>query len=609
MKDVAARYLRRAIVCVLVAAGLVAGSASTGPVAFAATFVVNSTGDSADSNTADGVCDDGTGACTLRAAIQQANASAGPDTINFSIGSGVQTITPLSLLPTVGGPVTIDGTTQPGFAGSPVIELSGAAVVNVGLSISSADNTVKGLVINRFTHAGISIVSAIVSGGNKIEGNFLGTDVTGTIDLGNGYGVYAGSANNTIGGTTATARNIISGNEYGGVLLDSSSNRVEGNFIGTDVTGTIALGNRYYGVYIGSSSNNTIGGATAAARNIISGNEYSGVFLGGGSGNSVLGNFIGTDVTGTGGLANANGVVVDASNTVIRGNTVAFNVYAGVAVFVGGNGNSIISNSIFSTVGSPPLSGLGIELEVEPGDEGVTPNDPGDGDLGANNFQNFPDLTSAVAGAGYAVVQGTLNSTASTEFTVQLFGNSVCDPSGYGEGETLLRTTTVTTDASGNASINVTLSTAVPVGQFITATATDPAGNTSEFSQCRQVIACASAGADTDGDGVADTCDACPSQPGLASNDGCPVAAVGGSVGLLAGPGNPAPKASPPPSRGSLPLAFVGGTAAAALLVLGLTLSVHRRRVRGVRPMTAARRPRHSTPRGSSKSGGVQFQT
>jgi len=111
----------------------------------------------------------------------------------------------------------------------------------------------------------------------------------------------------------------------------------------------------------------------------------------------------------------------------------------------------------------------------------VTANDDGDGDSGPNNLQNFPVLTSATIGS--TTIEGTLNSTPDTEFRLEFFANSTCDPSGHGEGERFLGSTTVMTDGDGDASFSVTFPETVP-GEFITATATDPDNNTSEFSQC-----------------------------------------------------------------------------------------------------------------------------
>ena len=184
------------------------------------------------------------------------------------------------------------------------------------------------------------------------------------------------------------------------------------------------------------------------------------------------------------------GVLILADNVTIggttdgAGNTIAFNGGSGVTIgglFRGndGIGNTVLANSISSN------GGLGIDLRKHPGiaaGDGVTPNDVGDGDVGANHLQNFPVLAASLTGGGIVSVEGTLNSTSSTTFRLEFFANSVADPSGFGEGETFLGSTDVTTDAVGDASFAVSLAAAVPVGHLISATATDPDGNTSEFS-------------------------------------------------------------------------------------------------------------------------------
>jgi hypothetical protein len=222
-----------------------------------------------------------------------------------------------------------------------------------------------------------------------------------------------------------------------------------------------ALGNANQGLRIDNANNNIIGGSNPpSARNVISANADVGVRILFGFGNQVRGNFIGTDVTGAASLGNGS---------------------AGVAVF-SGTGNPILSNAISFN------GGLGIDLDVDgvsPTD-GVTPNDlgpPPDSDTGSNQLQNYPVLTSATATASGITIQGTLTSTPNERFTLQFFSNLACDPSGYGEGQTLIGSTLVTTDASGMATFAVTFSVTV-CGSIITATATDSNGNTSEFSPC-----------------------------------------------------------------------------------------------------------------------------
>ena len=210
------------------------------------TFVVTSTGDS------------GTG--SLRQTILDANAHPGADTIVFNIpGSGLHTITPSTALPTISDPVTIDGSTQPGFTGSPIIELNGSqAGANVdGLRITAGSSVVSGLVINRFSSDGVEISGF---GGNIVKGSYIGTDATGTVDFGNAFrGLNIASSNNTIGGTAAAARNVISGNDNTGISITAGTtgNRVQGNFIGTDAAGASAIGNGSGVVTEGQSANSS----------------------------------------------------------------------------------------------------------------------------------------------------------------------------------------------------------------------------------------------------------------------------------------------------------------------------------------------------------------
>src|SRR6266496_5656983 len=182
--------------------------------------------------------DSGTG--SLRQAILDANKTTATDTIKFAIGSGAKTITPKSHLPGIENPVTIDGTTQPGFSNKPIVELNGSSAGSgsYGLKLIGSGITIKGLIINRFSGDGIFIYN---HGGDKVVGCWIGVDKTGTLDQGNGgKGIMVQSPNNTIGGTTAGERNVISGNTNAGVfyyLAAASHNKVLGNFIGTDYTG------------------------------------------------------------------------------------------------------------------------------------------------------------------------------------------------------------------------------------------------------------------------------------------------------------------------------------------------------------------------------------
>jgi hypothetical protein len=232
---------------------------------------------------------------------------------------------------------------------------------------------------------------------------------------------------------TSVGGNVISGNTLDGVLIffNAAGDTVSGNFIGTDPTGQMPLGNGRNGVTIRLISNdNTVGGASADDGNVIAFNGSAGVAIG-----------------------------FDTSDS--------------------SSGNSVLRNSIHDN------GGLGIDL----GSDGVTPNDPADVDAGPNGLQNFPVLTGAASSAGMPTVTGMLDSTPSTTFSIEFFSNSSCDPSGHGEGQVLLGSISVTTDASGRAAFQATIPAPLDSAGFVTATATDPAGNTSEFSACVVLVA------------------------------------------------------------------------------------------------------------------------
>ena len=364
-----------------------------------------------------------------------------------------------------------------------------------GISAFATDVLVGGLtpearnIISGNLGDGVNIRGA----GTKVQGNYVGTDISGSFAVGNnGHGVVA-SEGTVIGGTEPGARNIISGNGASGngnvALANTFSNTaapvtVQGNYIGTDVTGTRALGGVVPGIRI-FSSNNIIGGTDAASRNVISGNSVGiqlGVFSSGLVGNVIQGNFIGLNAAGNAAVPNTQtGIAIaDAVNNTIggiasgAGNTIAFNLGPGITM-TGGSGNTVRGNSIFSN------NGLGIDLLVNSA-TGVTPNDVNDSDAGANNLQNFPVITTVLSSANSTTIQGSLKSIPLTTFQVDFYSNAAVDPSGNGEGAQFFNTTSVSTDANGDATINATFPVGLPSGRVITSTATDPNGNTSEFS-------------------------------------------------------------------------------------------------------------------------------
>jgi hypothetical protein len=369
------------------------------------------------------------------------------------------------------------------------ILLIDAPSTSIGGSTPGAGNLLSGNIISGvFTTENFN--ANVGADNSSIEGNLIGTNATGEAPLGNGFrGLdLEGGVNQTIGGTALGAGNVISGNGSDGIGVFSPANNalIEGNLIGVDASGSSAMPNAGNGVTI-LASGVTVGGIAASARNVISGNSQFGITIEG-SNNLVQNNLIGTDLTGLNPLGNGgDGVAItdfQAANNTIggtadgAGNIIAFNGQTGVAVldpFSSGLnvGNAILSNQIYGN------SALGIDL----GGDGVTPNHVGGLIPGPNGFENFPVLSSAQSSATSTTISGTLNAAANESFTIQFFADQTADPSGFGQGQTLIGSTTVTTDSNGNASFTVVLSIAVTPGQVVSATATDPSGNTSEFSQ------------------------------------------------------------------------------------------------------------------------------
>ena len=351
------------------------------------------------------------------------------------------------------------------------VRLSGGAHDNtIGGTTSAARNAISG------NSVGVDLADAP---GNAITGNYVGTNPAGTGKLGNGTGIrFEGSASGiTVGGTAAGAGNLVSGNKDFGIEFQgdgSGGNAVVGNSIGTDAAGTAALANGV-GVRIGpDASGNTIGGPTVPERNLISGNSGAGVEIVSSSSEVVAGNYIGTDATGAAPLPNGAGVVVSGDvNTGVSldgsiggtgagsGNVIAFNKGVGVTVDGdGASGTAILANSLFSN------GGVGISLLN-----------------GANGGATEPAITSVSTGGGSTTIEGTLSSSPSTQFRIEVFSSPSCDASGAGEGQQFLGFTDVTTDSGGNAAFSTSVA-ALPSGQAVTATATGPSIGTSQFSGC-----------------------------------------------------------------------------------------------------------------------------
>jgi titin len=383
------------------------------------------------------------------------------------------------------GVVLRDGTSgtivQHNFIGTDVTGIHALANGVNGVLIYAADNnTIGGTafhaanLISGNAKNGIDIDADAV--GNAVEGNWVGIDITGAAPLGNGRrGILISNAsNNVIGGTSEGSGNVISGNAWAGILIDSRSlqNQVLGNFIGTDKTGTQALGNGASGIRIATASNNVVGGTVAGAGNVISGNDEDGIWIDGGAfANLVQGNSIGTDSGGTLNLGNQwNGVAIgDAGNNTVGGsvtadaNTITNNL--GDGVMIGGSqavGNTVCDNAIFA-------NDLGIALTH-----------------GGNDNAATPTLGTCVVANDTATVQGTMSGVPNTTYTLDFYSNKGTDLAGHDEGQTYIGSGQVMTDSTGAGSFNVNLALGGASAQSITATATDPLGNTSAFSTAAQ---------------------------------------------------------------------------------------------------------------------------
>ena len=458
------------------------------------------------------------------------------------------------------------------YIGTDVSGLVGLGNAKEGIRVTSgaSGSRITGNVISANSLSGVSIEDAGTTN-ISVHGNYIGTDKNGVAKLPNTDGVFVGlyATGNQIGGTSESEQNVISGNNRFGVVLASSfsdptqRNLVQGNYIGTDRTGMLALGNLTAGIALVSDHSAVIGGAEPGAGNVISGNGPYGIWMYGGNGNKgtrIQGNLIGTTADQSAALPNWRGIEINgaggnfaenvliggtqagvgnvisgnsilgvqvigpaASGIVIQGNTIgttrdgtaarpnaqhgvlledargvmiggtdasAANVIAdngqdGVAVIGSGAlGNTIRRNAIYSN------AGLGIDL----GDDGVTPNDNGDLatgvvpdlDLGPNMLQNFPELQNVQPGLETRVT-GQLRSTPDQSFVLDFYAGAAADPTGFGEGQRWLGSTTVVANEEGVAGFNVRLAATTYGGEFVTATATRLRGDgsesdTSEFS-------------------------------------------------------------------------------------------------------------------------------
>ncbi|MGH8248367.1 MAG: hypothetical protein ACREUU_18265, partial [Gammaproteobacteria bacterium] len=346
---------------VVLAVGLAAFVAVPAHHALAVTYTVDTTSDANLTACNFAVDDD----CSLRGAINNANVNPGGDSIAFDLGPGTPTInvgsTGLGDLATIasGQPVTIDGNT----GGATRIELNGTTAAANGLDFLGGSSVIESLVINRFPSRGIVLRSSF----NTVKNSIIGLDATGTVDLGNTLdGISIVASQNTIGGPNPGDRNIISGNERHGINVGGDDHVIAGNYIGPDITGTLDRGNSMNGINLfGTGSGdgterNIIGGTTAVERNVISGNNGNGIYLTSGTGctpdpcqgparNMVQGNYIGTNAAGDGYLGNTgHGIELDDANVNCIGGVVISTdcgPIAGGGNVISGNGGDGIKNT------------------------------------------------------------------------------------------------------------------------------------------------------------------------------------------------------------------------------------------------------------------------
>jgi uncharacterized repeat protein (TIGR01451 family) len=505
--------------------------------AYAAAFVVGSNADGSDATPGDGLCATATGACTLRAAIEESNALAGADVITFA--ASVTRIRPGSALPAITDGVTIDGSVAspvpPNFP-VPGVELDGslAGMAN-GLRIQGSMTQIRGLAINRFTLDGVVVQADDV----QVAGSFVGTDLAGMTALGNGgVGIHAiGATGVTVGGSNFLLdQTIVSGNARGIVIEGGGSSTITSALVGTDVTTEGDLGNLGDGVTVLDHQ------TTAINANQVSGNGGIGILIQNADHVTLNGNAVGIDLNGVGvALPNASGIELRGGTGVseivaLVGNRIATNLGVGVRIGdtnpgpgVGVSGLTMTGNRI-GTDGSGQANlgngGDGIHFVDGENDGALIGGNAGQGnriafnggagirvgagntneriqangihsngglgillDPGANGDQQPPLLTALVPSSDPTLpdptIQGTLTGFLPNHpYRVEFFGNVDC-ATGAGEGREFLKQRTVTTDGQGSMAFSTTLTLGTR-WRAVTATATDDVG-TSQFSNCLQL--------------------------------------------------------------------------------------------------------------------------
>lgn len=520
------------------------------------------------------------GGGTLRQAILDANSdvAGGPHRILFNLPVPTsKTIILSTPLPSIVATVTIDGYSQPGAASNTLItgndaqvliEIDGSGLAGATplLDLLGAGSTVRGLSLSPPPNA---VAIDLRDHDMGIEGCWIGLRPDGSVrPMVHGIQGLVSSDGHRIGGPLPAQRNVIAGQTIRAIVLSGSGMTIQGNYIGTDPTGSVAAGPSANGfaLFFGS-SNNQVGGRLPGEGNLLAGLDGVAIEVQGGTetgqGNRIEGNLIGTDASGTRAIPNvgdgisvsdnvgaiifgntvanlqdggitlgtpAIDVVLNSLDTIVQGNRIGLGLddspmpNQGVGIRIAASNGTLVggfgpghSNIIVGTYGSPGVGvaiyevpgprrgglpalrnsilgnsiygnvGLGVDLVVGPLDnalDGPTPNDPGDLDEGVNGLQNAPRLRSASPRGTDVHLAGDLISNANQSFEIQLYSSRACHPSGYGEGETLLGTVQVATDTTGFAAFEAIVPPPPSGDVGLSGLATDASGNTSEFGPC-----------------------------------------------------------------------------------------------------------------------------
>lgn len=409
---------------------------------------------------------------------------------------------------------------------------------NAGYATIGGLNAADRNIISGNEHIGLRLLS---SSHNTVINNYIGIDRTGTFALRNydGLSLEAFTQYNQIGGNSPAARNVISGNvAYGLPLIgyDTQHNIIQGNYIGTNAAGTAAVANTYGILFDDGSHYNTVGGLGNGEGNLLSGNSGYGLFLynNGTTENWSYGNLIGTDFSGTSAVPNGIGVVIDgiATRHVLDKNVISGNTQSGIAIHITGTNEHHITRNLIGTdiTGTQPLGNGGDGIRIAEGGQyniiggpdsgnviaynggngitvltaadygntfsenliygnaqlgidlypqGISENDPGDVDSGPNQLMNFPVLDSTFYNGGFGIttIWGYIDHPDPENCRIELFG-STSDTSCHGQAQGFITYVIPETDGTFNFMFNFPLP-----WNFVTSTATDVNGNTSEFSQ------------------------------------------------------------------------------------------------------------------------------